>query len=155
MTPTFKELADGLREAGEGRTEGPWEADLSETGIMDTATPYLAVDCDNGHSVLCRVPYRDILAREMPAEENTRFISYCGTNADGIIEALERAAKIEDALRELIFHHNEDEGMEDEPDDEAVGWVWNEDDGDHTKPMSLTFGVLRRARAALKGGETA
>lgn len=58
-------------------------------------------------------------------------------------EADERIERLCVALGELLATHDEDIGMDEYADDESVG-MWG--DG---KEMALTFGVLRRARAAL------
>jgi hypothetical protein len=62
------------------------------------------------------------------------------------IEALEAENKrLREALAQVMAHHDEDIGMDDHDDNDHVGWYGN------GEKMSLTFGVLRRARAALEG----
>ena len=48
------------------------------------------------------------------------------------------------ALDELMQAHDEDIGMDGYPDDESIGFQGDGQD------MPMTFGMLRRARAAIK-----
>ena len=190
MTIIFKELADGLREAARGLTLGGthylfgierstihlkgdnWANPVAGNKGEEAFLQFCRTHAPTLLEALERAAKLEILVEEAELDSdavlNIRRITKAATGGNCTFvdddvrlivrqrdDAMEQASKLRDALTELISHHSEDEGMEDEPYDEAVGWVWNEDDGDHTKPMSLTFGVLRRARAALKGGETA
>lgn len=85
-TSTFKELTDGLREAGEGRTEGRWMSEPEYQG-------------SRAYEVFASNPLTHFLAKfdgDLPFggsnEANARFIAYFGTHANAIIEALEQAA---------------------------------------------------------------
>jgi len=53
-------------------------------------------------------------------------------------------ARLREALERLVTTHSEDIDMDEYADGESVGWEGG-------KPMKLTFGDLRNARAALKG----
>lgn len=57
--------------------------------------------------------------------------------------------RLREALAELMATHDEDEGMDHHDDVDSVGWTAGVDGIQHEIP--LTFGTLRRARAALSG----
>ena len=131
MTPTFKELADGLREAMDGMTPLPWRRLIRRDGYYP---PKAGVDSSAGLGWDWDT-FSDGVTGKVPPEPmrglfelggDAAFINFISANSNAIIEALERAAEIEAEnvkLRDLV------------------------------DAASLTMASLVEDREALKGGE--
>ena len=164
MTPTFKELADGLREAGEGVATGPWVsgAPLPLTWVQATGGSV------GGHEVK-----RDYFVCEMRGwghltgqgglaldekeafeiqQQHARFIAHCGTNANAIIEALERANELEElSVKQDVCIEHLLANIEWLEEVHGVGPI--EEDAAIVYQIKKRMRERKDARAALKGGE--
>lgn len=116
-----------------------------------TYIPWLASDsrdADRAEQAEARVK-----ALEAELAEMRSVNRYHRGHSEGYKEAKEKYeaenAKLRRALADLVACHDEDIGMEDFSDTDSVGSELAED-GKTVVDMKLTFGVLRRARAALE-----
>jgi hypothetical protein len=80
-----------------------------------------------------------------------RFVTYSDHLA-AVADLVERNKRLEAALKSLLDTHDEDVDMDEFDDSDSVGS--QEIDGKITD-LPLTFGILRKARAALAGEKEA
>jgi hypothetical protein len=104
-------------------TPGPWEADELDVFAPSDCPYHPVADCTSNSS--CRDYDTD--------EANARLIA--------------AAPELLEALRDLMDIETCDIGMDDFEDSDSVG-AYQDGDG-QTKDLPLTFGHLRRARAAI------
>jgi hypothetical protein len=137
-----------MRAAAEAATPGPWETNGTQVNIVDEerrrAEERLAHFYVAQTSTDTRDPRNAAVQRA-----DARFIALA--NPSTILAMLDREAALlteRDALRaallELLGACHEDAGVPDsgDEDDEPVGWS-------DQRSMALTFGMMRRAAAAL------
>ena len=152
MTPTPKELADGLREAGEGIFPRDWHFNSAGDGSGE-------YEMWQGRSGDMDCRFLGVIGTYNEAylnEKRARFIAYCGTHANAIIEALEQAEEVSASLQLLLVqfemmqkhmrqHLEPFQPLRSETD--FINQIIEDLDGPTQRA------VQSRARAALKGGE--
>ena len=87
----FKTMAEELREAGAGRTPGPWEYELGDVALYFNA----------GTLPSGRTDWQEVASVDSNGQ-NLIFIAHVGTHADDIATALEEAAELEDDVKLIV-----------------------------------------------------